>query len=78
MIGTLETISRDALVLPADQRVELAYRLLVSIEPQPGPEMESAWESEIAGRIERFDAGHSEAVSATEVFSRLRQIAPEQ
>lgn len=78
MNGTLETISRDALVLPADQRVELAYRLLVSIEPEPEPEMESAWESEIAGRIGRFDKGQSEVVSATEVFSRLRQIAPEQ
>lgn len=73
---TLDAISQDALVLPPDQRVALAYRLLASVEPNPGPGADAAWEAEIVQRIARFDAGESPTVSASEVFARLRDIAP--
>jgi putative addiction module component (TIGR02574 family) len=73
---TLEAISQDALVLPPDQRVALAYRLLASVEPDPEPGADAAWEAEIAQRIARFDAGESQTVPASEVFARLREIAP--
>ena len=76
MPATLEAISQDALVLPADQRVALAYRLLVSVEPDPEPGAEAAWEQEIANRVARFDAGESKPISAEEVFASLREIAP--
>jgi hypothetical protein len=52
----------------------LAYRLLVSVEPEPGAD--AAWEAEISQRIARFDAGQSQSVSASKVFARLREIAP--
>ena len=76
MVGTLDTLSHDALVLPPDQRVTLAYRLLVSVEPNPEPGTEAAWEAEITGRIARFDAGKSQTVPSSSVFARLREIAP--
>ena len=69
--ATLDTLSKDALVLPPDQRVALAHRLLASVESDPEPGAEAAWEAEIA----RFDAGESESVPADEVLARLRQIA---
>jgi putative addiction module component (TIGR02574 family) len=72
---TLDALSRDALVLPPDQRVTLAYRLLSSVEPDPEPGADAAWESEIAQRIARFDRGESQTASASEVFARLREIA---
>lgn len=78
MPATLDAISHDALVLPPDQRVSLAYRLLVSVEPDPEPGADAAWDVEIARRIARFDAGESQTVAASEVFARLRQIAPGQ
>jgi DUF1009 family protein len=53
----------------------LAYCLLVSVEPEPEPGADAAWEAEIAQRIARFDAGQSQTVSASEVFARLREIA---
>lgn len=74
---TLEAVSHDALVLPADQRIALAYRLLVSIEPDPEPGAEAAWEAEIARRIARFDTGESQPIPAAEVFAGLREIAPD-
>ena len=77
MPATLEALSHDALVLPADQRVALAYRLLVSVEPEPEPGAEAAWDAEIARRIARFDAGESQPIPAAEVFAGLREIAPD-
>ena len=76
MSATLDALSHDALVLPPDQRMALAYRLLVSVEPEPEPGADAAWEAEIAQRIARFDAGQSQTVSASAVFARLREIAP--
>jgi len=76
MPATLDALSQDALVLPPDQRVTLAYRLLASVEPDPEPGADAAWETEITQRIARFDAGESQTVPASEVFARLREIAP--
>ena len=76
--ATLDALSHDALVLPPEQRSALAYRLLVSVEPDPEPGADAAWEGEIARRIARFDSGESQAVPAAEVFARLREIAPGQ
>lgn len=76
MPATLDAVSHDALVLPPEQRVALAYRLLISVEPTPEPEADAAWDEEIASRIARFDAGDSQPVPAVEAFARLRKIAP--
>jgi len=76
MPATLDALSHDALVLPPDQRVSLAYRLLVSVEPDPEPGADAAWDAEIANRIARFDAGESRTIPASEVFARLRKITP--
>jgi putative addiction module component (TIGR02574 family) len=70
-------LAHDALVLSPNERVALAYRLLASVEPVPDPTAEAAWDAEIARRIARFDGGESQAVPASEVFGRLREIAPE-
>lgn len=74
MPATVDSLALDALSLPADQRVALAHRLLVSVEPEPGAD--AAWDTEIARRIAQFDAGEARTVPATEVFDRLRKIAP--
>jgi putative addiction module component (TIGR02574 family) len=72
MAAILDALSHDALVLPPDQRVALAYRLLASVEPDPEPGAEAAWDAEIARRMARFDAGQSQPVPAGEVFAGLR------
>jgi len=71
MPPTLDALAHDALVLPPDQRVALAYRLLVSVEPGPEPGAEAAWDAEIAQRIARFDSGEAQPVPAAEVFGPL-------
>ncbi len=76
MPATLEALSHDALVLPADQRLALARQLLESVDLEPEPGAEAAWEAEIALHIARWKAGESKPIPAGEVFARLRQIAP--
>jgi putative addiction module component (TIGR02574 family) len=76
MPATLEALSHDALVLPAEQRLALARQLLESVDLEPQPGAEAAWEAEIARRIARWKAGESKPIPAGEVFARLRQIAP--
>jgi putative addiction module component (TIGR02574 family) len=77
MPTTFETLSQEALVLPPDQRLKLARRLLDSVELEPEPGAEAAWEAEIARRIERLDSGASKPIPASEVFARLRKTAPD-
>lgn len=72
----LDALVHDALGLPPDQRVTLAHQLLRSVEPDPEPGAEAAWEEEIVRRIARADAGESTPVPAAEVFARLRRLAP--
>lgn len=78
MSALSDALSQGALALPPDQRVALAYRLLVSVEPDPEPGAEAAWETEIVHRMARFDAEESKSVPAAEVLARLRNIAPGQ
>ena len=62
MPATLDSLAHDALTLPADQRMTLACRLLVSVEPEPEPGADAAWDAEISRRIARFDAGETQAM----------------
>ena len=75
--AALDAVAQDALVLPPDQRLVLARKLLESVDLEPDPGVEAAWDAEIAQRVARFKAGESKAIPAGEVFARLRQIAPD-
>ena len=77
MPATLDAVAHDALILPPEQRLALARQLLDSVDLEPEPGAEAAWEAEIAQRIARFKAGESKPIPAGEVFALLRQIAPE-
>ena len=74
----LDSLSKDALTLSPEERVALARRLLISVEPKPSPEVDAAWENEIVRRIAEFDSGKANTVSAESVFTRLREIAPDE
>ena len=77
MPATLDEVVHDALVLPPEQRLALARQLLESVDLEPEPGAEAAWEAEIVQRIARAESGTSKAIPAGEVFARLREIAPD-
>jgi putative addiction module component (TIGR02574 family) len=65
------------MILPPEHCLALARQLQDSVDIEPEPGAEVAWEAEIAQRIARFKAGESKPIPAGEVFARLWQIAPE-
>jgi hypothetical protein len=76
MARTLDTLEHDALLLPEDQRLTLAHRLLQSTEPATDPALESLWTAEIVRRIESLDSGTTQIHDASDVFRDLdRRLA---
>ncbi len=71
MANMLETIEKEALQLPEDQKVTLAHRVLASAEPAPDPAIDALWEAEIVRRIERLDGGQTVRHQAADVFEEL-------
>ncbi len=74
---TFEALLQNALGLPEDLRLALAYRLLVSVDLELTLGAEEAWENEIRDRILRFDLSESRPVPASDVFAAMREIAPD-
>ena len=68
---TLENIATEALLLPKDQRLTLAHRILASVEPDVDEGAEAAWDEEIRERIRRYDAGLEVGIPGAEVFREL-------
>lgn len=65
----------EALKLPSDEKEELAYSLLRSLddeEDELDPEHERLWKEEIERRCREIDEGKAELISAEEVFAELR------
>jgi hypothetical protein len=73
-------LARDALALPARQRITLARILLDLSETDPeefSPEAEPLWEEEICRRMKAVEAGTAEARPLQEVFADLDRRFPE-
>lgn len=70
---TLDSLANQALLLPKDQRLTLAHRILASIEPTATEGVEAAWDDEIRERIKRYDAGLVTGIPGSEVFKGLDQ-----
>ena len=68
---TLEELATEALKLPVETRVELAHRLILSVEEEEGgaePEHEKLWLDEIKRRCREIDEGCAELIPADEVL----------
>jgi len=63
MNATAKHLLRDALALPADERVELAEELLASLDGDSEPNVDAAWGEEIERRARRAIGGETDAVS---------------
>jgi len=71
---TSETVEQAALHLPADQRAELAHKLLLSLEEQSEHEIAEDWKAEAMRRSADIDAGLGDTVSAEEVSAAARAL----
>ena len=69
---SIETITEEALKLPAEERARLADTLVESLDPVDDPHIRQAWEQEIERRIADVESGRSKTVPAEEVFAEIR------
>ena len=66
---TLENLEKEVAQLPEGERVTLAHRILMSVEPPANTQISGAWDDEIRKRIERYDRGEATVIAANEVFA---------
>ncbi len=72
---TITEIEPKALELPENDRLVLAARLLLSVEPPSDKSVEEAWSQEIQQRILEIDQGRVEGIPLDLALTRLRQAA---
>jgi putative addiction module component (TIGR02574 family) len=65
-----ETLLRQALELPANDRASLVESLIVSLD-KPDPALDALWLKEAESRLAAYRAGELGAVDADEVFAEL-------
>ena len=70
MSSHFETVEAQALKLTAEERAQLADRLITSIFDDH--EIESAWAAEVERRIDDIESGRAKLIPATESIARAR------
>ncbi len=75
MSTLLDELSKKAQALTLEERAQLARQLMESIEREPDPGVQAAWEAEIADRIARYERGEARLIPAEEVFAAARRPA---
>lgn len=77
MSAALDSLSAQVFVLPAEERMRLALALMESVETDHPATAKAAWSEEISRRIGAYDSGQTKTVAASDVFRKLREIAPD-
>jgi putative addiction module component (TIGR02574 family) len=73
MSASSEQILKEALALPPQERAELVEQLLATFQSPPDPHLDELWAREAEDRLDAYDRGELKAISAEEVFKRIRQ-----
>ena len=74
MSALFEELSKKSKSLTLEERAQLAQELLESVERDADPEVQAAWDAEIAGRIAKYERGESRLIPAEEVFAAARRL----
>lgn len=67
-------LSKKAQTLAVEERAQLAQELLESVERDADPEVQAAWETEIAERVVKYERGEANLIPAEEVFAAARRL----
>lgn len=74
MSTLFDELSKKAQTLTVEERAQLAQELLESVERDADPDVQAAWESEIAKRIAKYERGEAKLIPAEEVFAAARRL----
>lgn len=70
MTVSFHQVASEAMKLSAEERMNLAEKLWISVETPA--EVEAAWDAEIERRVQQLDAGEVDTVSMDVVIAELR------
>ena len=70
MAASTETLLRQALKLPANDRAALIDGLIVSLD-KPDPAVDALWLKEAESRMAAYRSGEIDAVDTDQVFDEL-------
>jgi putative addiction module component (TIGR02574 family) len=76
MRETAEKLKSQLLQLGNEDRAELAYFLIRSLDEDPDTGVQAAWEAELDKRWQEMESGKVAGVPAEEVFAELRKKYP--
>jgi putative addiction module component (TIGR02574 family) len=71
-----EKLKGALMQLPTEDRAELAYCLLRSLDEGDDADVRSAWEAELMRRLQEMESGEAAGVPAEKVFAELRKMYP--
>ena len=76
MTQIAERLRDELLQLPSEDRAELAYCLIRSLDDDDDPDVQTAWEIELERRRREMESGASVGEPAENVFAKLRKKYP--
>jgi len=74
MDGTAHELLQKALSLPDNERAELAGNLIASLETAHDPEVDAAWQQEVARRFHEVESGEVKTVSWDEALKKGQSL----
>ncbi len=63
MTGPAHELLQKALALPDSERAELAGTLIASLDPTRDPDVDAAWQEEVARRFREVQSGQVKTIS---------------
>lgn len=72
MTETAERLKSELAHLSLQERAEIASFLILSLDEEVGAEAETAWDEELAQRVEEIKSGKAVGEPADKVFAELR------
>ena len=72
MTAMADRIMEEALMMPAEIRLNLVEKLITSLNLPMDGEIDRLWAEEAERRISQIEAGEVKLVPGKEVFSRIR------
>lgn len=73
MTETAEKLKLELAQLSTEERAELAYFLIHSLDEKPDDNIEGAWDSELTRRMQGIHNGTASGKPSTQVFNELRE-----
>ena len=73
MTAVINRVVEEVLELPAEVRINLVDKILVSLNLPMQPDIDKIWSEEAERRVAEIDRGEVELIPGEEVFAKIRQ-----